>query len=403
MTAPRSSSSGRSDFARGHYRLQSDLDALQRVHAARAPEAVAFYAGRVLEILAAQSLEDLGLAPHQTVLANLDILEQYSLLPLTTRHSAHGLRRLANDARHILRPIGEPDATLAAFFADHCVDWYFHHYSFGPRQPAGAAGAVADPLSRLHAIVSACATAPVTEALALLGGPLRSPVMAAILAESLLDGGRLDAAGAMLARGLTAYPDDTRLLLLHGLHLSRSGKLTGALAVLEPAFRRFPNDPEAAGILAGVYKRLWQQDRTQVQWLKRSFDTYQAGWKASRETSDYLGTNAATTALWLGRRDVSAALARTLRDTMAERMRRLETRLNDPLGAMEYWAGVTVAELELLAGDLPAAQTIYARIFTLHADKTGNIAVTRGQAEMILRAMGMESACKALWRTEEQT
>jgi tetratricopeptide (TPR) repeat protein len=385
-------------FTRGHYLLKEDLESLQRVYGSQAHEAVAFYAGRILEVLAAQALDDLGVLAHQTVLSNLDVLEQYSLMPRTTCYFAHALRRLANDARHILRPISAADARVAFFFVDHWVEWYFHHYSFGPglaiaRDDAGAASAsrsLQQMLSHFDAVTA-------EEWLGYLGeeGLSGTPVLPALLAESYLDRGRLEDVRPALERGLGVFPDDPRLTLLRGLYLSRHDELPEAAALLEPFLKRFANDSEASGILAGVYKRLWQKEPTSARggaWLKRAFETYHGGWKASRETSAYLGANAATTALWLGRPEQSKVLAETVHKLIRGRMESLSAKLPDPLAAMEYWSGVTLAEVELLSGDVEGAKKIYGKLFALHPEKQGNIAVTKQQAAFIHKALGRADA-----------
>ena len=371
-------------FVRGHYQLAADAEALKQVEQGGAHEAVAFYAGRILEVLTAQALEDVALEPHQTVLANLDILEQYSLMPLHTRYCAHALRRLANDARHILRRIQPADARLARFFVEQWIEWYFRQFAFGPKLAARDDAGV-DPLG---AFLGSCQTIDPQRAIGdFQDQALRqSPVLPAIATEAFLNCGRVEAARDMVAWGLGQFGGDGRLTMLEGLVLSRMGELRAALGVLEPLFSRFSNDPEAAGILAGVYKRLWEKEPANGVWLKRSFDTYHAGWMASRQCSDYLGTNAATTALWLGRLEQSRAISTTMRDRIAGRMNKII--LADPLAAMDYWAGASLGELELLSGDVEGARRTYGRLFGLHAEKQGNIAVSRHQAELIFKAMG---------------
>jgi hypothetical protein len=373
-------------FARGHFVLSHDLDCLDRVSRAQAPEAAVFYAGRILEILAAQAVEDLEMPPHGTLLANLDLLEQYNLVPVTARYCAHALRRMANDARHILRPITPADAELAHLFVMLALEWYFKMYPFGPQRidlqtPAAAV---------LHGLLAQCAAAEASALIthitqdANLG---KSAAIPAVVAEALLDGGRLDAARAVVGDGLARFPGDARLLLLQGLHLSRSDDAAGALAILEPLFRKYPGDAEAAGILAGVYKRLWLRERRNAP-LKRSHETYLAGWKASRETSAYLGSNAAATALWLGRTELARTLAQSVLELLTARMQRLRKKIADPEASMGLWNAAIVAELQLLSGDLDAAKNSYARLFTRHADKRGGIEVARKQAELILEQSG---------------
>lgn len=376
-------------FVRGHFVLSHDLECLQRVSGAKAPEAAVFYTGRILEILAAQAVEDLQMSPHNALIANLELLEQYSLVPVTARYCSHALRRLANDARHVLRPITPADAELAELFATLALEWYFKLYPFGPQivdlqTPAAAV---------LHGLLAQCGSA---EGTALIDRVRSDPHLSktaaipAVVAEALLDSGRLDGAKAVIDDGLARFPGDARLLLLRGLHLSRTDDLAGALGILEPLFRKHPGDTEAAGILAGVCKRLWLRNR-EAGLLKRSHETYLTGWKASRETSAYLGANAAATALWMGRSEFAQSLAQGVLDLVTSRMERLRKKIADPEMSMGFWNAATLAELRLLSGQAEAAKSAYERLFARHAEKRGSIKVARRQAELILESMGEKS------------
>ncbi|HVT83361.1 MAG TPA: tetratricopeptide repeat-containing protein [Phycisphaerae bacterium] len=393
---------------RGSFSLQHDLEALQRVLDAQAYEAAVFYAGRILEVLASQAVEDLGIASHATILSNLDLLEQYNLVPVAARYAGHALRRLSNDARHVLRPLSASDAHLSRLFALLSIEWYFHSYLFGPHlpQPSGAlpqgskgvpggsasAAAPFAPVSVIHELLSACAHADSSELSARIEREpqlAQTPAIPAVLAEAMMDCGRLGDAKVMIDRALARFANDTRLELLRGLQLSRSEDLNGALGVLEPLYRRFRGDSEAAGILAGVYKRQWLKEGD-AGWLKKSHDTYIDGWKASRETSAYLGTNAAATALWLGNAERSRELAAEVQKLVTERNARLAQKIADPEASMGFWNAATMAELRLLNGDVEGAREAYWKLFARHAGKKGMIEVARRQAELILgeRASG---------------
>ena len=67
-----------------------------------------------------------------------------------------------------------------------------------------------------------------------------------------------------------------------------------------------PADEETHGILAGIYKRLSDQDPANASWLQRCHEVYLRGWELSQEMNNYLGINAASTALWLGQGALAA-------------------------------------------------------------------------------------------------
>jgi hypothetical protein len=53
--------------------------------------------------------------------------------------------------------------------------------------------------------------------------------------------------------------DDLRLKQLHALSLSKSGSPLAAEEYLRPVYTKFPDDPETAGILGGIYKELFRK------------------------------------------------------------------------------------------------------------------------------------------------
>jgi hypothetical protein len=97
-----------------------------------------------------------------------------------------------------------------------------------------------------------------------------------------------------------------------------------------------------------------------------------------------LGINAATTALWLGRRKVSARLAREVEDLLRRRAAGLPPDLS-----FNFWDHVTLAEAQLLLGDVRAAQQTYQGAFARHPEQGHNIEVARRQRDEVLRTLGL--------------
>src|SRR6266852_5499431 len=100
-------------FTRPPFSLKDDLERLDKVVRARAPEAAILYCGRILEALTAAALDAAGLPSTMQVAADLDTLHAFSLTPTATHYWAHALRRAGNDARHIRRRLEPRDAELA--------------------------------------------------------------------------------------------------------------------------------------------------------------------------------------------------------------------------------------------------------------------------------------------------
>ncbi len=101
------------------------------------PEAAIFYCGRALEVTSARAVSALNLEPGSQVFANLDTLERLSCISRPALYLGHALRRLSNDARHILRPLSRHDADFAALCLGPWLQWYMEDYFRGPQGQTG--------------------------------------------------------------------------------------------------------------------------------------------------------------------------------------------------------------------------------------------------------------------------
>src|SRR5262249_17952055 len=193
------------DYRTALFDLGEDLDRLERVRRATAPEAVVLYCARILEALAACALRAVSLEPSSTVFSNLDTLQQYNLLPVATRCWAHALRRAGNAARHVLRRIGHDDAELALLFLERWLEWFFRTFPYGKQLPTLTRGseplrlsdndglrALVERLEALERNLGTGSPVPADE------GLLHAPELPAVLAEVLLDAGPADDAAAGL-------------------------------------------------------------------------------------------------------------------------------------------------------------------------------------------------------------
>jgi len=379
------------------YRLGYDLANLQRSSDASVHEATVFYAARVLEAVSAAAVDAVGLTGKENVFANLSRLEELSLLPRTTQYWAHALRRAGNGVRHARSEVAsEQEETVVAFLA-YWLRWYFCRFDCGEQLPALTIDPDARPFVRDEGLadlldgLESGRLDPTVAAAAVIDGPYpkvrHAPAVLAVLAERMLDANALDETSAFLDFASALHGDDLRLLQLRGLCRSRAGRLDEAIEILEPFYKRFRNDDEMVGIMAGVYKRKWRARPDDGAWLRRSHNAYKAGFKQDRENT-YLGINVASTALMLGRDEQSHNVAAEVREVLlgrAEVLARLQGRPDATLG---LWDQLTLAEAELLGGDAQAAAERFASAARAHSDTAGSLGVAREQLQEIARRLG---------------
>lgn len=366
------------------YDLERDVASAGRALAGALPEAAVFYCGRALEATAARAVAALELEPAAQVFANLDTLERLSLVARPALYLGHALRRLANDARHVLRPLTQQDAQFATLCLEPWLRWYLRDYPRGPRRdadlglprPSGTTGALLDLLARAQATGE-----DVSDALLVQcdDGVAHFPALSAMVGESLISCGRADDAQAVLERALAVAPDDLRLNQLFALARRRAGHTEEALARLKALVARYPEDEETLGITAGALKAAQALDEAQV--------LYRKGWQTGRERNLYLGVNAAAILLWRG--DARhTSLAHRLVEVFEGRNARLVRAGIDLAAQRDYYDQVTEAEARLLAGDGAAARTLYASAFRRFAARKGDIAGTKAQANRSIALLG---------------
>ena len=379
--------------------LKKDLENLEKVQRAGAHEAAIFYCARILESLAAAALKNAGLAASTNACSNLYSLYQYNLFPTSVAYWANTLRRIGNDVRHILRRVEPEDAELASVFLERWLVWFFCQFRYGLRLPGITLGQeslelVSDAeLRRVVEILDDPDFEP-GEVLDYLCGEamevfLKSPVLPSVLVEMLMDRQFYEQAFLVLELGLAHFPDDLRLCQLMGLYCSHTGDLNRALEWLEPLYRRFKEDEETTGILAGVYKRKWLAEKDEMAWLDKSYRAYLEGWERSRKGNAWLGANAATTALWANYPRESRVLAREVEQLLQKRIETLAEKVGDAGVSLDYWDRVTLAEVELLQGKLMAAWRTYYEAFQAHPERRDNIELSLEQASNILDALGL--------------
>jgi len=191
------------------------------------------------------------------------------------------------------------------------------------------------------------------------------------------------------------WPANLELRLLAALALARCRATTRANALLAGLYDAGHRDEETLGMLARTHKDLWEEARDparKLEHLQRAEGLYREAFTADPATRTWSGINAATLQLALG--DLAAA-RRT-----AETVRRSCTRA---LGAAElppgdrYWLEATLGEAALVLDEPAAAVLHYRAAAALAGADLGDLASTRRNARLILRARGGDLACLEEW------
>jgi len=381
-----------SGYATERFVLADELVRLAQVQRAGAVEAEIFYTARLLEVLAIEALKALSVEATSAVFANLEMLMQLGVLPAATGQWAHGLRRSGNEVRHVQRMVSPRDAELAALFAERWLVWFFRDFVRGPRlhRMQTASVCLHPAASPVRGIMTQLETGQF-DGHTLLGPGhaiiLEAPALPAVAAEILIDREDFRGADGVLTAALGKFPDDLRLKQLKGLRFSREGKLNEARRVLEPLYERYGDEEETVGIAAGLFKRLWYANPADTDSLAHSHRAYIKGWKSSKRTNAYLGVNAATTALFLEKRDLMQDLALNVRDLLLKRAELLAAGPPEQHCSLGFWDLCSLGEALVLLGDLHAARRRYREAIEGHCSQ-GTRKVARGQLERILSALG---------------
>ena len=382
------------------YDLSRDLAAINRALAEDMPEAAIFYCGRALEVTSARAVSALNLDPGNQVFANLDTLERLSCISRPALYLGHALRRLSNDARHILRPLSRHDADFAALCLGPWLQWYMEDYFRGPRIKSAAENfAIASPLAKgsVADVLALLRQAQETDEdvsdrlLALCDDRIAHlPALSAMIAETLISCAQAAQAQAVLKAALAVVPDDLRLNQLYALGRRRAGHPEEAVELLKTLSSRFSEDEETLGITAGALKSWWEGGHAPATALPQALKLYQKGWQVSRERNLYLGVNAAAIGLWQGDGRAKELAARLV-DIFAARNAQLAKSGIDVAGQRDYYDLVTEAEARLLAGAGDAARALYGDAFHRFAARKGDIAGSKEQANRSIAVLGGEA------------
>jgi tetratricopeptide (TPR) repeat protein len=176
--------------------------------------------------------------------------------------------------------------------------------------------------------------------------------------ESLVNHGRyLEARELAFHLRENLEADPLRVDQLLALSLSKSGSPESALAHLDLAYRRNPNDPETAGILGGIYKELFKKHQDS-KYAILSRDTYSRNFEATRNY--YTGINAATMSAIAGRARQGREIAEQVISVIDE-------------SGKGFWEWATLGEAYLLTKDRTASIEHYIKARQLAGNDWGKV------------------------------
>lgn len=160
--------------------------------------------------------------------------------------------------------------------------------------------------------------------------------------EKLIHEGHFAEARAR-AEGLLKDVGDIRLKQLYALSLSKSGSPLAAEEYLRPVYSQFPDDPETAGILGGIYKELFRK-KQEPRYALQARDTYLKNFLATKNY--YPGINAAAMAVMAGQASKGRETAKAVIEII-------------DADTTDFWELVTLAEAYLLTKNSPKAIELY--------------------------------------------
>lgn len=210
-----------------------------------------------------------------------------------------------------------------------------------------------------------------------------SPMLLCAAAEGLIAMKKIGEAMAVLDRTEALFPKALRPKQLRGLALARSGQTVKAQLTLGKLYAAGEIDPETLGILARTWMDRYNQTGNKL-FLLKSRDYYRQAFEAFPKDY-YTGINAASKSLLAGEKETAAQLAA-----------RVQAIVGNAVVPDDYWKTATAGEVQLLQAKYAEAAALYrAAVLTAPLD-TANHESTRGQAKLLLEALGATDEQKAL-------
>lgn len=205
-------------------------------------------------------------------------------------------------------------------------------------------------------------------------GWLTSPALGCEVVDALIALGNPQSALPLLQDMEARFPRALRPKQLHGLALARMKDWQGAQRILGELYAAGEIDPETLGI----YARTWMDRYNatgQKLYLLKSRDLYRQAFEAAPRDY-YTGINAASKSLLLGEQETAAQLAKRVEALVG---------VNPVPG--DYWRTATIAEVQLLQGNLDSAAVGYLNAVLMAPEDHGSHQSTRSQAALLLKAL----------------
>lgn len=397
-------------FESDGFHLGNDLRHLASVRCIEAPEAAIFYAARILEALSGAALERIGATPSANAFANLQYLESLNLLAGPMRYWAHGLRRLGNEVRHIHRLIPSGEDEVAALYLERWLSWFFLDFKRGPKCARltledravlpGHDGAYMELIAKVEAGSQPAGEAAKSLDPLLLERLVRAPSIACAWIEDMIGRKHLQEAEVLLQDVISRTSDTLRLVQLQAvIHNRRADEAEKArkkdvalaeteksIALLTPLAGSAGGGESTAGVLGGAWKRKANL-LSDKQALEKSFKLYRDGFRQLKQQSAYLGVNVASVALLLGRAEEARETAQIVVTLLRER-EKVRLGLGADAPPADYWDAVSLAEAQLLTGDVAGAMAAYAAALAGYKDRRSDINSSQVQARRILQVLG---------------
>jgi tetratricopeptide (TPR) repeat protein len=202
-----------------------------------------------------------------------------------------------------------------------------------------------------------------------------SPMLLCQAAEALIAMKKTTEALSVLERAQQSFPRALRPKQLQGLALARSGQTIPAQIVLGKLYAAGQIDPETLGILGRTWMDRYKQTKEKNLLLK-SRDLYRQAFEAYPRDY-YTGINAASKSLLAGEKETASQLA---------------ARVGQIVGNVavpgNYWMTATVAEAQLLKGEIDAAIEMYRAAVLIAPLDYGSQESTFEQAKLLLSELG---------------
>jgi len=380
-----------------NFSIEEELNHLEQVLKINAAPAVIFYCTRILEVISSDvEKQVLGKTSGQ-LYSSLIHLSETGLISHSSSTYCHSLRRLGNDARHVFRRLDENDAQVAMSLLYQALKWYDSGSNLWCPKAGSKAAKNRLPLDpetvKVMELIDNYRPGVDLVQISENGSFFQTPIYASLLAENLIAQGKPDqikSALEILNKSLEFFSNDLRLRQLLAWGTRLSGDYDGCLIILEQLFEEKPSDPETLCFLGGTYKRLWDNEGNKTnkvgkKKLIKATDFYTKAWKISGSKDCYAGVNAATLNALSGNHEKSQEIATKIINLYEKRRGVMAP--GEMISFNDYWDRVTLAEANVIAGNVTAAQHQYKEAFTIYSKWKTYCGSSKAQLSILLQAL----------------